>query len=70
MESVLYWLWLAEALGSGARYAGELLNRWPDPAALCVHLRAGGALPDCVPRTAAARLRRTSPAVVSALRQS
>lgn len=62
MESVLYWLWLAEALGSGARYAGELLNRWPDPAALCVHLRAGGALPDCVPRTAAARLRRTSPA--------
>ena len=27
-----------------------------------VRLRAGGALPDCVPRTAAARLRRTSPA--------
>lgn len=62
MESVLYWLWLADALGSAARCAGELLALWPDPAALCVHLRAGGSLPDCVPANAAARLRQTSPA--------
>ena len=31
MDSTLYWLWLAEALGSGYRLAGRLLEEYPDP---------------------------------------
>lgn len=34
MDSTLYWLWLAEALGSGCRLAGRLLEEYPDPAEL------------------------------------
>ncbi len=62
MDSVLYWMWLADAVGSGCRYAGELLADWPDPADLYEHLQTGGKPPACLSRTAAARLRAADPA--------
>ena len=41
MDSTLYWLWLAEALGSGCRLAGRLLEEYPDPAELYGQVKAG-----------------------------
>lgn len=41
MDSTLYWLWLAEALGSGYRLAGRLLEEYPDPAELYGQVKAG-----------------------------
>ena len=48
MDSTLYWLWLAEALGSGCRLAGRLLEEYPDPAELYgqVIYAGGGPGPD------------------------
>lgn len=43
MERTLYWMWLAEGVGSGCRTAGELLARWPDPCALYSALHSGRA---------------------------
>ena len=66
MESALYWMWLADAVGSGCARAGELLDAWGDPAALYAHLRAGGKAPACLSRTAVSRLRRTEPDALAA----
>ena len=41
MDSTLYCLWLAEALGSGCRLAGRLLEEYPDPAELYGQVKAG-----------------------------
>ena len=53
MDRTLYWLWLAEALGSACRYTGEQLAEWPDPRDLDRAVRAGSPLPDCVSPKAA-----------------
>ena len=57
MDRTLYWLWLAEALGSACRYTGELLAEWPDPRDLDRAVRAGQPLPACVSPKAAEKLR-------------
>ena len=42
MDSTLYWLWLAEAVGSGCRLAGRLLEEYPDPAELYGQVKRAG----------------------------
>ncbi|MCI6883727.1 DNA-processing protein DprA [bacterium] len=61
MDRTLYWLWLAEALGSACRYTGELLAEWPDPRDLDRAVRAGQPLPACVSPKAAEKLRAVRP---------
>lgn len=61
MDDVLYWLWLADAVGSACPYAGQLLADWPEPAALYAAVQRGGPLPDYLSGHAAGRLRDTSP---------
>lgn len=62
MEDALYWLWLADALGSGCAQAGLLLTVWPDPRRLYEYLRGGGLAPDFLSPHAAAALEHTAPA--------
>lgn len=50
MDSTLYWLWLAEALGSGCHLAGRLLEEYPDPAELYGQVKAGRNLPEYLER--------------------
>lgn len=66
METALYWMWLADALGSGCRYAAELLGAIGHPRDLYTHLRAGGAMPACVSRLAARKLKTEGPAPLAA----
>ena len=62
MDKTLAWLWLADAVGSGCQYAGELLDLWPDPEQLYEALRAGTeAPPFCLSEGAAAQLLATTP---------
>ena len=51
MDSTLYWLWLAEALGSGCRLAGRLLEEYPDPAELYGQVKAGWNPPEYLSST-------------------
>ena len=58
MDSTLYWLWLAEALGSGCRLAGRLLEEYPDPAELYGQVKAGWNPPEYLSARAANLCRR------------
>ncbi len=62
MDSALYWVWLADALGSGCAQAGQLLADWPDPRALYEAVCAGKALPGYLTRRAVEALLATGPA--------
>lgn len=61
MEDTLYWLWLAQGVGSGCKYAAALLDEIGHPAALWERLR-GGSAPDCLGRTARKKLSEREPA--------
>ena len=66
METALYWMWLADAVGSGCRYAGELLETCGHPRDLYTHLRAGGTPPACLSRPAVRKLKQEGPAPLAA----
>ena len=61
MDNALYWLWLADALGSGNAHAGALVKQWPDPRELYRAVCAGAALPE-LSRRAVEALLTTGPA--------
>lgn len=56
MNNTLYWMWLAEGLGSGCRYAGELLEQ-AEPAELYEQAHAGAPLPRVITPRAGKKLR-------------
>ena len=60
MDECLYWLWLADAVGSAFRAAGELLREYPCAAELYQDFRAG-ARPECLTARVCARLEQTEP---------
>ena len=62
MDSALYWIWLADAVGSAFEGAQELLALCQTPRELYDHLRAGYAPPDALGRNALKKLRETEPA--------
>ncbi len=61
MDNALYWLWLADALGSACAQAGRLLAEWPDPRALYESVCAGAPLPAYLTRHAVGALLATGP---------
>lgn len=69
MDSTLYWLWLAEAVGSGFRMAGRLMAEYPDPARLYAQVRAGRALPDYLSAKACEFMRAVEPAQMAGLKK-
>ena len=64
MDTALYWMWLADGLGSGCRSARELLRQCPDPQTLYERLQGNGPLPTALHKTARARLMTTDPAAL------
>ncbi len=64
MDSVLYWIWLADGLGSGYRQAGDLLRQCPDPRTLYEKIARDLPLPKALHRTALARLKALDPAAL------
>lgn len=64
MDSVLYWMWLADGLGSGYRQAKDLLRQCPDPRTLYEYVVRDLPLPKALHRTALARLKALDPAAL------
>ena len=64
MDTVLYWMWLADGLGSGYRQARDLLRQCPDPRTLHERIARELPLPKALHRTALARLKATHPAAL------
>lgn len=64
MNSVLYWIWLADGLGSGYRQAKDLLRQCPDPRTLYEYIARELPLPKALHRTALARLKAIDPAAL------
>lgn len=64
MDSVLYWIWLADGLGSGYRHARDLLRQCPDPRTLYEKIARDLPLPKALHRTALARLKALDPAAL------
>lgn len=60
MDDALYWMWLAGAVGSGFRRAGELLAEYPCAAALYEAVQDGRP-PACLTPRARTRLAETAP---------
>ena len=69
MASTLYWLWLAEALGSGCRLAGRLLEEYPDPAELYGQVKAGRNLPEYLSARAREFMQAVAPAQMAGLKK-
>ena len=69
MDSTLYWLWLAEALGSGCRLAGRLLEEYPDPAELYGQVKAGRNLPEYLSARAREFMQAVAPAQMAGLKK-
>lgn len=70
MDSTLYWLWLAEALGSGCRLAGRLLEEYPDPAELYGQVKAGRNLPEYLSARAREFMQAVAPAQMAGLKSA
>lgn len=64
MDTALYWMWLADGLGSGYRHARDLLHQWPDPQALYERLSLDGPAPGGLRGPALARLKAGNPAAL------
>lgn len=64
MDSVLYWMWLADGLGSGYRQARDLLRQCPDPGTLYEKIARELPLPKALHKTALARLKALDPAAL------
>ncbi len=60
MDSALYWMWLAQAVGFGSRQAGDLLEEYPDAAAVYEAVRSGSP-PACLTPQTRARLKAAEP---------
>ena len=69
MDSTLYWLWLAEALGSGCRLAGRLLEEYPDPAELYGQVKAGWNPPEYLSAKAREFMQAVAPAQMAGLKK-
>ena len=69
MDSTLYWLWLAEALGSGCRLAGRLLEEYPDPAELYGQVKAGRNPPEYLSAKAHEFMQAVAPAQMAGLKK-
>lgn len=69
MDSTLYWLWLAEALGSGCRLTGRLLEEYPDPAELYGQVKAGRNLPEYLSARAREFMQAVAPAQMAGLKK-
>ena len=69
MDSTLYWLWLAEALGSGCRLASRLLEEYPDPAELYGQVKAGRNLPEYLSARAREFMQAVAPAQMAGLKK-
>ena len=69
MDSTLYWLWLAEALGSGCRLAGRLLEEYPDPAELYGQVKAGWNPPEYLSARAREFMQAVAPAQMAGLKK-
>ncbi len=69
MDSTLYWLWLAEALGSGYRLAGRLLEEYPDPAELYGQVKAGWNPPEYLSARAREFMQAVAPAQMAGLKK-
>ena len=69
MDSTLYWLWLAEALGSGCHLAGRLLEEYPDPAELYGQVKAGRNLPEYLSARAREFMQAVAPAQMAGLKK-
>lgn len=65
MDTALYWMWLADALGSGFRHARDLLRQCPDPRILYERLQAGEPLPGVLHAPALDRLKAGDPALLA-----
>ena len=69
MDSTLYWLWLAEALGSGCRLAGRLLEEYPDLAELYGRVKAGRNPPEYLSARARDFMQAVAPAQMAGLKK-
>ena len=69
MDSTLYWLWLAEALGSSCRLAGRLLEEYPDPAELYGQVKAGWNPPEYLSAKAREFMQAVAPAQMAGLKK-
>ena len=69
MDSTLYWLWLAEALESGCRLAGRLLEEYPDPAELYGQVKAGWNPPEYLSARAREFMQAVAPAQMAGLKK-
>ena len=69
MDSTLYWLWLAEALGSGCRLASRLLEEYPDPAELYGQVKAGWNPPEYLSARAREFMQAVAPAQMAGLKK-
>ena len=69
MDSTLYWLWLAEAVGSGCRLAGRLLEEYPDPAELYGQVKAGWNPPEYLSARAREFMQAVAPAQMAGLKK-
>ena len=69
MDSTLYWLWLAEALGSGCRLASRLLEEYPDLAELYGQVKAGRNLPEYLSARAREFMQAVAPAQMAGLKK-
>ena len=69
MDSTLYWLWLAEALGSGCRLAGRLLEEYPDLAELYGRVKAGRNPPEYLSARAREFMQAVAPAQMAGLKK-
>ena len=69
MDSTLYWLWLAEAVGSSCRLAGRLLEEYPDPAELYGQVKAGRNLPEYLSARAREFMQAVAPAQMAGLKK-
>lgn len=69
MDSTLYWLWLAEALGSGCRLASRLLEEYPDPAELYGQVKAGWNPPEYLSARAREFMQVVAPAQMAGLKK-
>ena len=69
MDSTLYWLWLAEAVGSGCRLASRLLEEYPDPAELYGQVKAGWNPPEYLSARAREFMQAVAPAQMAGLKK-
>ena len=69
MDSTLYWLWLAEAVGSSCRLAGRLLEEYPDPAELYGQVKAGWNPPEYLSAKAREFMQAVAPAQMAGLKK-